>query len=477
LVRRSLFHKLGTFSLGSSTREHKSMEGREEMRSIMARLTRAAVLLLIMGVAITATSADNGSTKNSDGSTPSGQTLALEDWTKIPSGPNLRIVWYKLGKDAKTGKPLKLYSLTCDDEKNLPQEIKDAPEIKDVIQKAFKACCDKGAKGTATPSLPKEEHPLLSGEQLVIAIFDPDNLLVTNNISSINLLVASAPATLPTPAGRPILSGSTEETKALPKNPVYFLDSRKPLAGHTYVTPTITLFPEPANLPKPVPPPGDDKCPCANAIVTAIAQAVAPAAKTDQTKQIPLAVPETYPAVHQLYAYNINSGIIYSTLRNPTWSRVETAAAAGCTSGSASSCASPELYATVQNAAPRPIMPALFFTPYLFGSSDAPRKWGVFGQVDGDRKWHVSDAAPQPSFGFSLTSPSTDFFAGGNSEVLCRYVQVVYGVHRGKVNYLVPTLTNDPTSSVAPLTATRFGTGFFFGITLNINYIKAAFGK
>ena len=202
-----------------------------------------------------------------------------------------------------------------------------------------------------------------------------------------------------------------------------------------------------------------------------------PADKANQTKQIPLVVPDWHSQVHQLYAWNINSGIIYSTLRNPTWSRVETAAPAGCTSGSPSSCASPELYATVQNAAPRPIVPALFFTPYLFGSSDAPRKWGLFGQVDGDRKWRVSDAAPQPSFGFSLSSPSTDFFVGGNSEVLCRYLQVVYGVHRGKVNYLVPTLTNDPTSSVAPLTATRFGTGFFLGITLNVNFVKAAFGK
>ena len=56
-----------------------------------------------------------------------------------------------------------------------------------------------------------------------------------------------------------------------------------------------------------------------------------------------------------------------------------------------------------------------------------------------------------------------------------RYIQIVYGAHRGRVNYLAPTVTTDPTSSAAPITLTRFQTGFFFGVTFNIPFVKNAF--
>jgi hypothetical protein len=219
-------------------------------------------------------------------------------------------------------------------------------------------------------------------------------------------------------------------------------------------------------------------CCCAVAVAKAIAQQLTSAGGNQdnqaQEKSLTL-LNASYAQVHNLYTYNIATGLIYSFLRNQTYSRVETAPPSGCTTGSASSCVSPELYATVANPTSPTIAPALFFTVYVLGSSDAPRKWGFLGRFDAERKWALSDLAPQPSVGFSLSSPSTDFFEGFSSEVW-RGVQIVYGVHTGKVTYLAPTYTNDPTSSAAPITSTHFRNKFFFGVTFNITFIQTLFG-
>jgi hypothetical protein len=220
----------------------------------------------------------------------------------------------------------------------------------------------------------------------------------------------------------------------------------------------------------------NDDCKCALEFATALGKALSQSSKAPPAPTSVVMKVGPYKNVHKVYPFNITTGMIYSTLRNPTWSRVETAPPSGCTSASTSSCSSPELYTTVENPAPRPIEPALFLTAYVFGSSDVPRKWHLFGPFDPERKWHFFDLMPQPSVGLSLTSPSTDFFAGGSSEVH-RSVQIVYGVHRGKVNYLAPTLANDPTSSAAPVTLTHFRTGYYVGITFNIPFISSVFGK
>jgi hypothetical protein len=121
------------------------------------------------------------------------------------------------------------------------------------------------------------------------------------------------------------------------------------------------------------------------------------------------------------------------------------------------------LYTTVTNPTSPTIDPVLFFTIYAFGKFDA------------ERKWHALDLKPEPSGGFSLSSPSTDYFLGFSSEVQ-RGIQIVYGFHIGDVNYLAPTLTNDPTSSAAPVTLTHLKSKFFCGITFDITFIQSVFG-
>ena len=106
----------------------------------------------------------------------------------------------------------------------------------------------------------------------------------------------------------------------------------------------------------------------------------------------------------------------------------------------------------------------LFFTAYLFHPIDA--------EVPFERM----DLLPQPSVGFSLTSPSGDLFIGGSSEFFKRNVQLVYGYHYGQTTHLVPGQIDHPLSKDAPQTTKRFDGGAFVGLTFNIDFIKGLFG-
>jgi hypothetical protein len=167
----------------------------------------------------------------------------------------------------------------------------------------------------------------------------------------------------------------------------------------------------------------------------------------------------TYPAVLQKYRFNVDTGLIVSSIRNPTYIRVETAAASG-TSGQPGYVAAQ--YATKKVDGNLTVLPVLLFTIYLPERTIGP-------------KLKPKERIPQPTFGISLTSPGTDFFVGASSEVI-RKVQIVGGLHLGKVNSLV-TSFDDPTSSTAPNIITKFAYGGFIGVALNLDFIKSAFGK
>jgi hypothetical protein len=161
------------------------------------------------------------------------------------------------------------------------------------------------------------------------------------------------------------------------------------------------------------------------------------------------------PQVHVLYHYNVATGVIVSTLRNPTFSRVQTALPSN---------GNPAQYKTVKDDGNLYVAPALFFTAYLLGPMDAESGW----------KCDWKNLRPQPSLGFSLSSPADNFFFGFSSEVR-RNVQLVYGYHLGKINKLSPALVIDPTSSAAPATVQRYNGGFYGGLTFNIDFIKGLF--
>jgi hypothetical protein len=194
-----------------------------------------------------------------------------------------------------------------------------------------------------------------------------------------------------------------------------------------------------------------------------VANFVAPTTPSEQT--LTLLPPVTYSQVHALDYFNISTGVIRSSLRNPSFSRSEISPAIPCPTGVSGCTAVPEMYKTVETPGSPAIDPALFFTVYAFGPFDAERKW----------RW--SDLKPEPSIGLSLSSPATDFFFGASSEFpLLRGIQIVGGCHYGKINTLAPTLVNDPTSSAAPATIAKFHPGYYFGVTFNINFIQSLFG-
>lgn len=171
-------------------------------------------------------------------------------------------------------------------------------------------------------------------------------------------------------------------------------------------------------------------------------------AEADKQKTITL-VTASFPQVHNLYRYNLAFGIVGSTLHNPSFSRVQTTLASGGTAAQ---------FKTVKDNGDPYVAPALFFTAYVF-------------RIDAEGPWSKADLRPQPSIGFSLSSPTDNFFFGASSEIL-RNVQLVYGYHLGRVNQLAPSFVDDPTSSAAPATQKRFHGGFFGGMTFNIDFIK-----
>ena len=162
-----------------------------------------------------------------------------------------------------------------------------------------------------------------------------------------------------------------------------------------------------------------------------------------------------YPQVHSLSYFNIATGVVGSTIHNPSFIRSKTALASGST---------PAQFATVKDNGDPTVHPVLFFSAYLFHPLDA------------ETQFHWSDMIPAPGVGFSLTAPAGNFFFGGSSEFFRRNVQIIYGLHYGQVTHLAPTGVDDPSSSTAPVTQQRFSRGAFAGLTFNIDFIKGLFG-
>ncbi len=166
------------------------------------------------------------------------------------------------------------------------------------------------------------------------------------------------------------------------------------------------------------------------------------------------------PQVHVLDFFNISTGIVASNLRDNTFSRV-----IKTPSDPTKNPAVPATYSTTQGKSGQRVAPALFFTSYLFHA------------LDPEVPFHRSDLIPEPTVGFSLTNPGSDYFFGFASEFLVRNVQLVYGFHYGKVTELTPNQVDDPFSSTAQQTQQKFVGKAFVGATFNIDFIKRVFGK
>ena len=269
-----------------------------------------------------------------------------------------------------------------------------------------------------------EKHPLVDGQKLVIAIAARQDMW-GKKIELINVNLTTQQATPLNPA--PVRGVVTPRGLSV-KTGILYVPWPSRLAGDTVAEVTIKML---------YLPPGSG-------------------AKETVISLLDM----SYPQVHSLSHYNVATGVVGSTVENPSFFRVQTSAASG-TPGSPGF--TPAQFKTIKNGGDPEVAPVLMFTIYV-------------PPFDAERAWRAKDLIPQPSFGFSLSSPSTDFFFGASSEIR-RNIQFVAGLHVGKVTTLVQPAFDDPTSSTAPQTQQSFAKGAFFGLTFNIDFIKGLFGK
>ena len=154
----------------------------------------------------------------------------------------------------------------------------------------------------------------------------------------------------------------------------------------------------------------------------------------------------TFPQVHSLYYYNIASGIVVSSIRTATFGFT--------TDGKAKQTGSNLI-----------VDPVLLFTAYI-------------KPIDAERPYRLQDAIPGVSFGLSLSSPASNFYFGGSSEIL-RNIQLAYGFTIAKTSKLAPAGTFNPTpnGTNTPATTQSFSKGGFVGLTFNISgFLQGLFG-
>lgn len=156
----------------------------------------------------------------------------------------------------------------------------------------------------------------------------------------------------------------------------------------------------------------------------------------------------TLPQAHTLYYYNLASGVVASTVEPPTFVFQQTA---GSTTNTPKRIGGDPL-----------VDPVLMFMAYPV-------------PMDAERPWHPRDLIPGITFGLSLSSPASNFYFGGSSEIR-RNVQVVYGFNIARISKLAPAGTVS-TSTSTPATVQYWGKGAFIGITYNISsFIQSLFG-
>jgi hypothetical protein len=272
------------------------------------------------------------------------------------------------------------------------------------------------------PQANNDSAVLFGGEEVIVEIYAESEVIQAVPFLSVDISSTSATALNPTPVRGTIGAASLSVTNLNAPNlsQAGYACSYGQLTGNTVPNVTVNVF-------------------------------KAGGVATDK----PVLVMQTnLQQVHKLVYFNIATGIAASTIRDSTFSRVIATPAVAGTAAT---------FKTVQQKGDPRIVPVLFFTSYLFHKIDPEVPF---------EKW---DLVPQPSLGFSLTSPSSDFFFGGSSEFFVRNVQLVYGLHYGQTTHLVPNQISDPASKDPQATQKLFNKGGYVGLTFNIDFIKGLF--
>jgi hypothetical protein len=94
----------------------------------------------------------------------------------------------------------------------------------------------------------------------------------------------------------------------------------------------------------------------------------------------------------------------------------------------------------------------------------------------------IRDYVPAPSFGLSLSNPTTNFFLGASNELFIRNVQAFYGLALHNVPLTLAPGSSQPIfggAGTAPTvgTVSKFQKGFFLGVTFNLTgFVQSLFG-
>jgi hypothetical protein len=149
--------------------------------------------------------------------------------------------------------------------------------------------------------------------------------------------------------------------------------------------------------------------------------------------------------VHTLAYYNVDSGVFVSTIRIPSFAYTTPPTINNGT--------------PVQTSSTLLVDPVITLTRYFWG-------------FDYERREHASDWRPGLSLSFSMSSPTSNFYVGGSSEVI-RYIQLNYGFAIAKVPRLSPGAFA-PSSSTTPATFQVFAKGGYAGLTFNLSdFVKS----
>jgi hypothetical protein len=152
----------------------------------------------------------------------------------------------------------------------------------------------------------------------------------------------------------------------------------------------------------------------------------------------------TFPQAHALSYFNLASGVVVSSIKNRSF--VNEVAP-----GSPTNPNTP-LWGTVTKG--RTVDPILAVTAY------------VFGPMDAERPFRKKDLIPGATLGISLSSPTTNFYLGGSSELFIRNLQVTYGFALNRVMTLDSASVQFSPST--PATRLAFAKGGFVGLSFNI---------
>ncbi len=332
---------------------------------------------------------------------------------QVPPAPapyRVRTLCYRLEEDPTTDTPL--YLSTIDGAAGLGTAVAGLT----LSPSTSPECLDRKAIST---------DPLQMRQHLVIALLISEDLKKKLSRLSVNLTSQSVSPFVPNPARGNIdvtpPAGPAGGGAKAPQAAFYFLEWPYALNADTIPTVSITAEYHQTTTAK-------DST-----------GAIAPAKGTDTVSWVNLPVgQESLSQVHALSYYNIDTGVVYNTVRNRTFGFDAT------TKNPISTGSTPI------------IDPVLFFTYY-------------FKPLDAEREWQASDLIPGVALGISLSSPTSNFYLGPTFEIR-RGIQLVLGVSESKVPHLAPSNTYNAapsSSSSSPATVQRFSTGFYVGFSFN----------